>query len=96
MRSHRGAALTGLVVLFAVLTPLLVVALLSGRLQRTGDVSHWPWEEHGVLGWWLIPVSFWCAVACNAARGPRPGLNRSTMLLVTVAAVMSLSLLYNP
>jgi len=86
-------ALTGL---FAVVVPLGVVAGFRGQLERTGSVSHWPWEEHGVLGWWLVPLSLWVAAVCSGARSGPAARGVLTRVLVVLAAVTSLSLLYNP
>lgn len=76
------------------LVPVAIVAALGGQLARTGDVSHWPWEEYGFLGWWLVPVSFWVAAGCSFARERR--VDRLTGVLLAVAAATFLSLLYNP
>ncbi len=94
--SGRRRALTWLVVLLAVVVPLGSVAALTPLVIATGNVSHWPWEEHGVWGWWLVPAGLWLAVV-PAAIGSRPlRLDRLTGLLLVLAAGTTLALLYNP
>lgn len=88
--------LTGLTVVLAVLAPIGVVASFAGQVARTGNVSHWPWDDYGFFGWWLVPLSLWAAAACSAARSRRGGGRAVTWGLVAVAAATSLSLLYDP
>lgn len=90
----RNRLLTWLTVLLAVPAPVVIVVALMPRLERTGEVSHWPWEEHGFFGWWLIPAAFALAGVASAAR--RPGRRRTTILLLAVAAATALALFYNP
>ena len=95
-RTPGRPLLTGLVVLFAVVGPVAVIAGLTPQVVRTGSVSHWPWEEHGVLGWWLVPLSLGLAAVCARARA-RPGpQDATTRVLLLVAAAATLALLYNP
>ncbi len=94
--SSRRCALTWLVVLLAVVVPLGSVAALAPQVIATGNVSHWPWEEHGVWGWWLVPAGLWLAVVPAAARGRPLRLDWLTGLLLLLAAGTTLALLYNP
>ncbi len=59
-------------------------------------VSHWPWEEHGVLGWRLVPLALWSAVVPAAARSRPARLDRWAVVLLVVAAATTAALLYNP
>ena len=93
---RRRTALGWLTALFALVLPLGVLVVFGRQVARTGNVSHWPWEEYGVFGWWLVPLSFWVAAACGVLRD-RPGAaGRTTAVLVALAALSSLALLYNP
>ena len=93
---RRRVALTWLTVLFAVVVPLVVVAVFGRQVTGTGNVSHWPWEQYGLFGWWLVPASLWLAAACAIVRG-RPGpVGVPANVLLALAAVTSLALFYNP
>ena len=95
-RTRRQAVLDGLTVLFAVVAPVAIVLGFRGQLAQTGNVSHWPWDAHGIFGWWEVPLVLWLAAACSAARH-RPGpLGVVTWLLLAVAALTTVALLYNP
>lgn len=91
---RRG--LTWLVVLLAVVVPLGSVAALIPKVMASGNVSHWPWEEHGVWGWWLVPAGLWLSVVPAAARNRPARLDRLAVLLLVFAAGTTLALLYNP
>jgi|GEM_PF-5237919 len=96
---RRRAAFTWLAVVFGVAVPLVVVVVLGRQVARTGNVSHWPWEEYGFFGWWLVPLSMWIAAACALFRGRNGRAGRTdipTKSLLVVSAAMSLALLYNP
>lgn len=82
-------------VVFAVPVPIGIVLALLPQLQRIGEVSHWPWEEYGVLGWWLIPLSL--ALAAGFA-GARPGRARAreTWVLGALAVLTTAALFFNP
>ena len=90
------AALRWLAVAFALPVPLAVIAVFGRQVARTGNVSHWPWEEYGFFGWWLVPLSLWVAAGCGLLRD-RPGpVAVTTKVLAAVAAATSVALLYNP
>jgi len=91
----RRRLLTWLTIVLAIPAPLGIVAALFPQLRASGDVSHWPWEEHGFFGWWLIPLCFAIAAACSAARTPG---RRSTVTraLLALAVASALALFYNP
>jgi len=66
------------------------------QVARTGNVSHWPWEVYGFVGRWLVPLPWWIAAACTIIRS-RPGpADLPATILLTLAAITSLALLYNP
>ncbi len=95
-RTRRQAIFDGLTVLFAIVAPVAIILGFRGQLAQTGNVSHWPWEEYGILGWWEVPLALWLAAACSALRhrpGPPGGMTR---ILLFIAAVRTLALLYNP
>lgn len=94
--STRRRALSWLVVLLAVVVPIGSFAALIPQVVATGNVSHWPWEEHGVWGWWLVPAGLWLAVVPAAARDRSLRIDRLTGLLLLLAAGTTLALLYNP
>ncbi|MGJ7441170.1 hypothetical protein [Aquipuribacter sp. MA13-6] len=94
--ADRRRHLTALVVLLAVVVPLASVVALTPQVMATGEVSHWPWEEHGFWGWWLVPAGLWLSVI-PAVRRHRPArLDRLTVVLLVLAAGTTLALLYNP
>jgi len=93
---HRRVALAWLTALFAIPVPLVAVAVFSRQVARTGNVSHWPWEEYGFFGWWLVPLSLWIAAACAMVRGLPGPVDVPAKVLLVLAAVTSLALLYNP
>src|SRR5690606_42061715 len=70
-RTNARPLLTWLMVVFAVPVPLGIVLALLPQLTEIGEVSHWPWEEYGVLGWWVVPLSLTVAAVCGAARSDR-------------------------
>ncbi len=88
--------LTWLVVLLAVVVPLVSIAALTPQVVATGNVSHWPWEEHGFWGWWLVPAGLWLSVLPAARRNPPRRLDRLTVVLLVLATGTTLALLYNP
>jgi len=93
---RRRVVLGWLTALFAVGVPFVIVVVFGRQVARTGNVSHWPWEEYGFFGWWLVPLSFWIAAGCAIVRR-RPGpVDVSAKVLLTLAAITSLALLYNP
>lgn len=92
----RRRRLTWLVVLLALVVPVVSIAALTPQVMTTGNVSHWPWEEHGVLGWWLVPVAIWLSVVPAAARNRPARLDRLAIVLLVVAVTTTLALLYNP
>ena len=93
---RRRAALTWFTIVFAAAVPAVVVAVLGRQVARTGNVSHWPWEEYGFFGWWLLPLSLWIAAGCAVLRG-RPGrVGATATVLLALATVTSVALLYNP
>ncbi|MEE6281239.1 hypothetical protein [Georgenia sp. MJ170] len=93
--SARPRILTWLMVVFAVPVPVVIVLALLPQLQRIGEVSHWPWEEYGVLGWWLIPVSLALATGFGAAR-PGRARSREVWGLGAVAVLTTAALFFNP
>ncbi|QDB79213.1 hypothetical protein FHE66_04180 [Georgenia sp. 311] len=92
---RRWSVLTWLMMVFAVPVPLAVVVAFVPQLQRVGEVSHWPWDEYGVLGWWLVPASLALAAVCGAAR---EGEWRSTTVrvLAVLAVLTTLALFVDP
>lgn len=78
---------------FAIVVPIGVVLAFLPQLQHVGEVSHWPWEDYGILGWWLIPLSLAVAAGCAAAR---PGPRRTVRVLAVLAVVTTLALFVNP
>ncbi|WP_380165356.1 hypothetical protein [Jannaschia sp. R86511] len=92
----RRRLLVAWVVLLAVVVPVGSVLALLPQVVETGEVSHWPWEEHGFWGWWLVPLGLWLSVVPAALRHrpARPG--RLGVLLLVLAAGTTLALLYNP
>jgi hypothetical protein len=94
--SGRQVVLAWLAALFAIPVPLATVAVFGRQVARTGNVSHWPWEEYGVFGWWLVPLSLWVAAACAMVRGRRSLADVPTKVVMGLATITSLALLYNP
>ncbi|WP_336922335.1 hypothetical protein [Aquipuribacter sp. SD81] len=92
----RRRSLTILALLLAVVGPLVSVVGLTPQVVRTGNVSHWPWEEHGVLGWWLVPAFLLAGAAVAAARHRPARVDRLTGVLGVLGALTTLALLYNP
>lgn len=87
--------LTWLMAAFAVPVPIGIVLALLPQLMEVGEVSHWPWEEYGFFGWWLIPLSLAAAAACGAAR-PDRGRSRAVWLLSALAVLTTAALFFNP
>ncbi|HLV05446.1 hypothetical protein [uncultured Georgenia sp.] len=94
-RTNARPLLTWLMVVFAVPVPLGIVLALLPQLTEIGEVSHWPWEEYGVLGWWLVPLSLAVAAVCGAAR-PDRGRSKVVWLLSALAVLTTAALFYNP
>lgn len=91
---RRG--LTVCALLLGVLGPVVVVLGLTPQVVRTGSVSHWPWEEHGVLGWWLVPLVLLLAAWPAAARHRPARLDRLTWTFLALGALTTAALLWNP
>lgn len=94
-RPATRTPLTWLMVTFAVPVPLVVVLAFVPQLQEVGEVSHWPWERYGFLGWWLVPLSLAVAAALGAAR-PDGAESRAVRLLSALAVLTTLALFVNP
>lgn len=92
----RHRSLTALALLLAVVGPLVSVLGLTPQVVRTGNVSHWPWEEHGVLGWWLVPAFLLAGAAVAAARHRPARLDRLAGVLAVLGVLTTLALFYNP
>ncbi|HEY8598954.1 MAG TPA: hypothetical protein VIL85_11020 [Thermomicrobiales bacterium] len=99
-RSHRRTrsqlVLDGFTVLFAIVAPVAIILGFRDQLAQTGNVSHWPWEEYGIFGWWEVPLSLWLAAACSALPHRQGQCGGATRPLLLVAAATTLALLYNP
>ena len=96
--ADRGAArpvLTWLMIAFALPVPLGIVLAFVPQLQEVGEVSHWPWEQYGFFGWWLVPVSFLIAAGFGATR-PDGARSRAVWLLCALAVLTTAALFLNP
>lgn len=91
----RYRTLTWLMYAFAIPVPVAIVLAFLPQLQRIGEVSHWPWEEYGVLGWWLIPLSLATATILAAAR-PGHSRRRTVRILGGIALLTTAALFFNP
>lgn len=80
---------------FAIPVPLGIVVAFLPQLQRVGEVSHWPWDDYGVLGWWLIPLSLVLATGLAAAR-PGQARGRAVWVLGAIAVLTTAALFVNP
>lgn len=80
---------------FAVPVPLAVVVALVPQLQAVGEVLHWPWEQYGIFGWWLVPVSLALSAAFGAAR-PGDRSSRAVKVIGVLAVVATVALFFNP
>lgn len=91
----RHSVLTWLMYAFAIVGPVGVVVAFLPQLQEIGEVSHWPWEEYGFFGWWLVPLSLAIATVVAAAR---PGLSRSRAVWVLGIVTLATfgALFFNP
>lgn len=91
----RHTVLTRLMFAFAVPVPIVIVLALLPQLMAIGEVSHWPWEEYGFFGWWLIPLSFAVAAALGTARRGE-GRTRMVWLVSALAVLTTVALFFNP
>lgn len=94
-RGRRWSVLTWLMLVLAVPVPLAVVVAFLPQLQAVGEVSHWPWDDYGVLGWWLVPLSLALAAGCGAARPGERG-SRAVRVIAVIAAVTAAALFLDP
>lgn len=90
-----NSALTWLMLVFAVPVPIGVVLAFLPQLRDIGEVSHWPWDAYGFLGWWLVPVSLAVAAALGAAR-PTGARSRAVRVLAVLAVLTTAALFLNP
>lgn len=98
---QQRTRLTWLMVLLAVVVPTVSVAALTPQVVTTGNVSHWPWEQHGFWGWWLVPAGLWLSLVPATARarltqGSSARRYLWVVFLLALAAGTTLALLYNP
>jgi len=94
--SRQWSLLTWLMMVFAVPVPLAVVVALLPQLQAVGEVSHWPWEPYGVLGWWLVPLSLALSAGFGAVRPGERRTSRAVRVLGVLAVVTTAGLFVNP
>lgn len=80
---------------FAIPVPLGTIVAFLPQLQSVGEVSHWPWDSYGVLGWWLIPLSLTVAAVLAAAR-PGQARGRAVWVLGGIAVLTTAALFFNP
>jgi hypothetical protein len=93
---RRQTVLTWATLLLAVPTPFAIVASFAHQVATIGEVSHWPWEEYGFFGWWLVPLAYWVAGACSLARHGFRSVTTGSKVILFMAAATTLALLYNP
>ncbi|MDH6181445.1 membrane protein YdbS with pleckstrin-like domain [Microbacteriaceae bacterium SG_E_30_P1] len=92
----RRRITTIIVVLCAVVIPIVSIAALTPAVVSRGEVSHWPWDQYGFWGWWLVPAGLWLSVIPAVLRYRPARWNRLATVLLIAAVVTTLALFYNP